>query len=392
MYTNEIVYNHILDLNKMSITFSTLPPPNTISHSISKYLYSLKNVIHKNEKQWSHIKIFTNTYEFIHTSYDTYNALSLLQPVSRSFYKLIEMNALFELKLEDTKFMKSMHIAEGPGGFIEALYHLKCDNKVDTTMQSKNICVGITLKTDNRSIPSWKKLKEKLKHKESLIFDDLLDNTGNLYNTHNFGYVYSKYRNSMHFITADGGFDFSKNYNYQEQEITKLLLCQSMYAIICQRRHGTFIMKVFDIFTNASIDILYFLSMFYETIHICKPFTSRVANSEKYVVCKNFKYSNTTHFFKAFENIFIQIQKNKDKYIERVLDISYNSVILGKIEEINAMIGQKQIENIATTISLIYNYNRHDAVEQYKKTNINKCIQWLIEHNIPYKVPNRMHI
>ena len=47
--------------------------------------------------------------------------------------------------------------------------------------------------------------------------------------------------------------------------------------------------KIFDIFTQATIDLLYLLSLLYEKVYIIKPNTSRIANSEKYVVCKKFK-------------------------------------------------------------------------------------------------------
>ena len=48
----------------------------------------------------------------------------------------------------------------------------------------------------------------------------------------------------------------------------------------------------------------------YETVTISKPKSSRMANSEKYLVCKNFKYTNIDHLslklvqiIKIFENI-----------------------------------------------------------------------------------------
>ena len=40
--------------------------------------------------------------------------------------------------------------------------------------------------------------------------------------------------NSMDLITADGGFDFSYDFNNQETECVKLILCQICFAIaIC---------------------------------------------------------------------------------------------------------------------------------------------------------------
>jgi cap1 methyltransferase len=46
---------------------------------------------------------------------------------------------------------------------------------------------------------------------------------------------------------------------------------------------------MFDTFSSLSIEILYLLSYLYETVYITKPLSSRPANSEKYIVCINFK-------------------------------------------------------------------------------------------------------
>ena len=50
-----------------------------------------------------------------------------------------------------------------------------------------------------------------------------------------------------------------------------------------QKKNGHFVLKIFDIFEDCTIDILYLLSSFYEKVIVMKPYTSRYANSEKYV-------------------------------------------------------------------------------------------------------------
>ena len=59
-----------------------------------------------------------------------------------------------------------------------------------------------------------------------------------------------------------------------------------------QKYNGTFILKIYDIFLNSTIEILYILSIFYTNIYVTKPNTSRYANSEKYLVYTDFKYKN----------------------------------------------------------------------------------------------------
>ena len=52
----------------------------------------------------------------------------------------------------------------------------------------------------------------------------------------------------MDLITADGGVDFSENFNDQEYTATKLIIAQVIYAISMQSSGGNFVLKVFDIF------------------------------------------------------------------------------------------------------------------------------------------------
>ena len=47
--------------------------------------------------------------------------------------------------------------------------------------------------------------------------------------------------------------------------------------------------KIFDTFMIPTVKLLFFLGCFYEEIYLNKPLTSRPANSEKYIVAKNFK-------------------------------------------------------------------------------------------------------
>ena len=130
---------------------------------------------------------------------------------------------------------------------------------------------------------------------------------------------------------------------------------------------------------------MYILSSFYETVYIVKPYTSRYANSEKYVVCKNFLYSSNNLFYLALYNAFERMAiNNGNQKVVRFLNIPLTSNFLVKIEEYNAVFGQQQIENIHYTISLIENKYKQEKIDQLLKINSSKCIYWCNKHNIPY--------
>ena len=53
------------------------------------------------------------------------------------------------------------------------------------------------------------------------------------------------------------------------------------------------------------------------------------------------------------------------------------------MEEINAVIGQQQIEYINSTIELIENQDEN-ILSKLIKNHIQKCINWCIKYKIPY--------
>jgi 23S rRNA U2552 (ribose-2'-O)-methylase RlmE/FtsJ len=363
-----------LNINNLELTFiNNETELYLISKSLKEYLNLMKKKIDNICLDWDICKKNTNPYEYIHTIISNSQKISIskIKPLSRSFYKMIEIAQTFSL-FENSENIKTFHLAEGPGGFIEAFVFLR-KNKKDTYY-------GMTLISDDINIPSWKKSKLFLQKNNNIIIESGKDNTGNLMNKDNLIYCLEKYNNTMDIITGDGGFDFSLDFNKQEEISINLIFAQICFALAMQKINGTFILKVFDLFTFASIDLLYILSLSYEKVYIMKPNTSRFANSEKYIICKNFRLNNSKEIVEKLSNFFPYLN-NKD-YIKRFLNIDISYLYKNKIEEINAIFGQQQIENITTTFNLIENINI-DKLELYKKNNINKCINWCQKYNIP---------
>jgi hypothetical protein len=138
---------------------------------------------------------------------------------------------------------------------------------------------------------------------------------------------------------------------------------------------------------KQTVDILYILSAFYQNVHIIKPQTSRYANSEKYIVCTNFKHKNTSNISRKFHSI-ISVLNNinlKDMSISTILDMPINRRFISSLENINAILGQQQIGNILTTLRFIENKERKgERLTQLIKKNIEKCIEWCAKNNIPH--------
>ena len=347
--------------------------------SLKKYLSKIKGLIDNHILEWDNIKKYTNSYEFIHTLIPNQKiSISKVKPISRAFFKLIEIYNKHNIFSNDTP-VSTFHLAEGPGGFIEATAFIRNN--------SKDNYYGMTLINDNANTPNWKKAEHILKKYKNIKIENGIDNTGNLYNHLNLLYCKKKYRNSMDIITADGGFDFSNDYNNQEINAYRLIFTQIAYAIIMQKYNGHFILKIFDIFEKCTIEILYLLSCFYKKVIVCKPDTSRVANSEKYIVCKFFKYKQTENISVKLINIIKVLEKvDFNIYvISSMLNIPVHFYFIKNVLEVNAILGHQQIENILYTIKIITHKDRkHEKLSSLKNNNIQKCINWCINNNIPY--------
>ena len=353
-----------------------------VNRTLYKYLSLVKEQIDVRLEQWDKLKKYTNPHEYIHTIIpNTKQAISTLKPISRSFFKMIEIcKTLKLLEILPTASCKSFHLAEGPGGFIEALAYMR-KNSADTYY-------GMTLLDENdQNVPGWRKSRHFLDKNPNVIIETGIEKNGDLTKPNNLRYCYETYKEQMDLITGDGGFDFSSLYPQQEQISMRLILCQVAFAIAMQKPGGTFILKVYDTFTRMSLDLLYLLATLYDEICLIKPTTSRYANSEKYIVCKGFRNRQTLDLVKTFYKII----STEEPLQESLFDFNLPYLFTNKVEEYNAIIGQQQIENIVSTIYLIDNHNKYEKLEHIKKKNIQKCITWCQKYGIPYNATIQMN-
>ena len=357
-----------------------------INKTLYKYLSFVKDQIDCRLEQWDKYKKCTNPYEYIHTIIpNTKQAVSTLKPISRSFFKMVEIcHSLELLEALPQEACKSFHLAEGPGGFIEAMVHMR--------KNSRDTYYGMTLIDDsNHNVPGWRKSRHFLLNNPNVIIETGIEGNGDLSKAENLKYCYDKYNGQMDMITGDGGFDFSFQYPQQEQVSTKLILCQIAFATAMQKTGGTFILKMYDTFTRLSLDLLFLLAKLYDQVYIIKPNTSRFANSEKYVVCKGFRNVNTLDMVKLFYKVLL----SSEPMIGSLFDFELPYLFTNKIEEYNAILGQQQIDTIVSTIYLIDNNNKYDKIEHMKKKYIQKCILWCQKYNIPHNIviqPNNMFL
>ena len=328
---NVIIKENISIENLSSLNIEQEQDDIFISMSLHSYLSFIKKQIDDYDinNYWDYYKKITNPYEYIHTHVNNKNSsVCKYKPLSRSFFKMIEIINIFNF-LDEKNEINCFHLAEGPGGFIEAFNYIRNNDK--------DKYYGMTLISDDVNVPSWKKSNNYLINNKNILIEYGKSKDGDLFLQENLKYCYEKYGNSMDYITADGGFDFSIDFNKQEDLSLKLIFSQIIYAIFMQKKNGHFVIKIFDIFKYKTVELIFLLSNLYENVYIYKPHTSRIANSEKYIICKYYK-KNFTNNYEYILNNYTYILDNIDS-IYSFFNIKIPKIFINKIEEINAIYG-----------------------------------------------------
>lgn len=161
---------------------------------------------------------------------------------------------------------------------------------------------------------------------------------------------------------------------------------QSVIAILRnQNLNGMSVIKISDIFHKPIIDILYFLTSLYERVYVCKPNTNNIISFDRFIICKNFlRNEESNNYLKLnYLKLIIFLKKLEDKNIISILDFDIPYYFKNKIDDLNIIIGQQQLDALDHIINLQKNKNKYEKFEIIKKNNIQKSVSWCEKYKIP---------
>jgi len=311
---------------KLKITYAN-PELSYLSNEQRNELYVQKQKIDnlyttkKGEQIWKYTSRLFNQYETVSYKYN--------HICSRAYFKLKEILIVFNLLGQSD--IVSAHLCEAPGGFIEALVDLCARGNLKLKWYAQSMT------SDNNIIPRLKIRNGKIiKHLNSDITKEKIIE-------HFISSV-----DSVDLITGDGGFDVSDNFNNQEQKSFNLIYSQIYVSVSVLKKGGSMVIKIFDIFTEPTVQLLAVVASLFEDVWLYKPKTSRPANAEKYIIAKNF------------------IGNPKDGPIElndsavHDIGIEVDDEFKKKIELFNRKYVDVQINFIKRVFDYIKNENEHD--------------------------------
>jgi 23S rRNA U2552 (ribose-2'-O)-methylase RlmE/FtsJ len=297
-----------------------------------KELNSLKEHIDAFEKDgtWEQRKKLANIYELVYTHDEKKTPLCLAtaKPLSRSYFKMIEMlhTISFFQRFPKVKQFRTTHVCEGPGGFIQAF----CE-EAQRNHKNIEVCLTMTLRPTHSHIPGWKRASQFLRKHPEVKISYGADGTGDIYSPENQAAFQQEVGpNKSHLFTADGGFDFKMDYMHQEQIAFRLIVASFAIAFETLLEGGVCIVKLFDTFGNTTQEFIGFVSCFFKTWTLYKPAMSRPCNSERYFIGMGFRGTN-----EAVREIFTKVQA--DLSVHQVSDLESLFKDLSFTESIEAI-------------------------------------------------------
>ena len=216
-------------------------------------------------------------------------------------------------------------------------------------------------------------------NEDNIIFENF--NFNNLYKL----FIQKDCKNKLDLIIFEF---YPDEYDDTKKYIHNMVLVL-LIIIKCQINHGTSIIKINNILYKAIIDVIFILSGIYDKIFLVKPSISNITNGERYLICKGFN-ENLLNQSKLVSNIdeklILKINNEliSNACISSIIENELPYYLLNKLEESNLVIGRQQLEAYDQIINIFKNKNREEKVENLKRTNIQKCIQWCEKNQLPH--------
>jgi len=298
-----------------------------ISNSLYKYIEEIKDTIH-NTPYWN--AICKNPYLYI-------NTISTIKHVSFIFYELIEIYHLMRLNWIKNSAINTIHFGKFANSTMKMCQYIR---KNYQTVDQYD-CVY----PPNYSIAS-------------------LD------------YYYREKKNSIDILFCDASGD-------NEYQNAIELLKQLCIGFCAQKYKGMSIIKYGDSFSILSLDVITFLSHFYDKTYFIKPSVCDLASSDKYIVCKCFMYNGLTdRMYQNIRALYLNITRNNlNMKVERIFNHTIPIYFSSRLEEINSIFGQSRLEYIQYFLTHIDKLN---ADQKTIENNIKLCTEWCIKYNIPF--------
>lgn len=171
------------------------------------------------------------------------------------------------------------------------------------------------------------------------------------------------------------------------EEINKyfLSLISAVRLVLTSLRpNGTCIIKMFTMSYQLELDVMFILNCLFEKTYVLKPESTHPLISDRYFICKTFSNNVPDGLLEPLTELQEKDHgDNSDVYIHSLLQTPLSYIFLTKIEEINAIIGQQQLDSHVHVVNTIKTKLYEDKHTNIRKNNIYKAVQWCEKNGLP---------
>jgi len=267
--------------------------------------------------------------------------------------------------------LKSLHICEGPGGFIEAFL-----NRAEKARARVHTAYGMTLKSTNAIIPGWRRAQQFLQKNPNVQLLYGATGTGDVYEPANQDWLAETLKGGVHFVTADGGFDFSEDFHAQEKSVLRLIVNSAIIILRTLAPEGDCVLKVFDLQSRVSRDIVYLLSTCFQSWTLYKPVTSRPCNSEWYFLGKS-ALRDRAKVLEILSQVRDALAESKE--LEQLVDENPIDEMLGKLQKSRV---ERQDQALRHVLEFCKTYDESKCQELWDK-NRSLTVRWCYDFGMP---------
>ena len=331
------IFNNIISLNPKVHEDICLP---FISKSIFNYCdetikYIMNDCLQGND--FEYLMSIVHSYGYIYTNIpDKGYSISQLKTHTNLFYELLEILSVTQILNELNNFVNILHISQNTDSHeIIDYMNIIHENKIISNFYYNTLC---EYKNDNI----------------------------------NFDFIFFNHIDS-------------------ENDVNKYIIDLIKYVMIIlsdQQVKGTTLIKINYIYHKPVIDLLYLLTTLFEKVYVIKPSVSNTVKSERFILCSKFtedenKITMCKENYKILFELLTTLNTNKTN-ISSLIDENIPCYFINKINDINLIIGQQQLESLNQIIHILRGKNQLEKIEQIQKNNIQKSVLWCDKYMVPH--------
>jgi hypothetical protein len=176
------------------------------------------------------------------------------------------------------------------------------------------------------------------------------------------------------FIICDDKMNSKKNNNIYINELLNTLYLSIKHL----NDNGNMIIKIDELYYKPILDIFYLFLSLFDKCEVMKTYSSNSLSYEKYILCKmkikNKKENDILLFIDEFKKRFKYIVsfQIKNIFITSILNFELPGMFLNKVNELNSVIGQSQIESLKIILNILNHINKEDKLKQLIQYNLEK--------------------